>query len=88
MKLITRTKDLTKNMKWNKWEECQDADFLTQQECEGLVIGWADDHQVKWYGHSAQFTAPYMQHEFKIVEDEYCVETLNQITAGTYFSRG
>jgi len=94
MKIINRSRDkvLLRRLDdphfhpWTEWCECEGAVGLTQAECEMLVHGWSEGEATatRHVGHVIKVSSPYEQEEYRIVEDGFDLERLNEVTQRSY----
>lgn len=76
-------------MKWEEWRKCDDTEGLTQQECEGLVRDWSEvpGTRVVHIGQSTKVYGVIDTEEFRIVEDGFDVQRLNETIKGSHEGR-
>jgi hypothetical protein len=78
MKIIARTRELLPPREWTKWEECRDTTGLSLEELEGLLHDWANEEaNGRWVGDTFKMKSDYEMEEFKIVEDDLDVDSMN-----------
>lgn len=85
MKLISRMawKSLKKRPEhkweaWSEWEECAGTAGLSFAECQQLVQDWADGDTLIWRGGEYHVVTTFYKEEYRIVQDNLDVQSLNE----------